>query len=86
MTVSKKNLQNGRAPEAEVRWDRQMKDAYGTVLMRKAKTWFTGYNANTAGRYYDSKPRYPVYNGGAPRYRRQITEVADNNFEALDIT
>ena len=60
--------------EAEERWGEQIETLYSAVLMRNAKSWFTGYNSNVDGRDYDSKPRYLVYNGGAPRYRRQITD------------
>lgn len=72
--------------EAEERWGKQIADMYNAVLMRNAKSWFTGYNSNVDGRDYDSKPRYLVYNGGAPRYRRQITEVAEHNYEGLVIS
>jgi cation diffusion facilitator CzcD-associated flavoprotein CzcO len=72
--------------EAEERWGKQIETLYNAVLMRKAKSWFTGYNSNIDGRDYDSKPRYLVYNGGAPRYLRQITEVAKGDYTGLVIT
>ena len=72
--------------EAEERWGQQIETLYGAVLMRNAKSWFTGYNSNVDGRDYDSKPRYLVYNGGAPRYRRQITEVSENDYEGIVIS
>lgn len=52
--------------EAEERWDKQIKDMYGAVLVRKARSWFTGYNSNIEAHEYGSKPRYLVYGGSAP--------------------
>ena len=35
---------------------------YATMLMRKAKSWFTGYNSNVPGHEH-GRIRYFVYNG-----------------------
>ena len=58
---------------------------YATMLMRKAKGWFTGYNSNVDGHEH-GKVRYFVYNGGAPKFRSRITDVADRDYEGLVLT
>ena len=53
------------------------------LLLRKAKSWFTGYNSNVEGH---DKIRYLIYNGGAPRYRQKLAEVAEMGYEGFCIT
>ena len=36
--------------DAEKRWHEHVQQMYSAVLMRKAKSWFTGYNSNIEGR------------------------------------
>jgi hypothetical protein len=52
------------------------------MLLRKAKSWFTGYNSNVAG-HEEGKVRYFVYNGGAPKYVTTINEVAATGYEGI---
>jgi hypothetical protein len=52
--------------EAEERWTAHVTKTYLVMLMRKAKSWFTGYNSNVPG-HEQGKVRYFVYNGGAPK-------------------
>jgi len=68
--------------EAQADWSEHVKSMYSIVLMRKAKSWFTGYNSNIEGREH-GKTRYLVYNGGQPRYRRRITRVADAGYAGV---
>ena len=68
--------------EAEDDWVLQVVENYNKTLMRKAKSWFTGYNSNVEGHTID-KTRYLIYNGGAPKFRRIITEIAENEYEGL---
>jgi cation diffusion facilitator CzcD-associated flavoprotein CzcO len=72
-------------PEAEARWSKHVAAMYNMVLMRKAKSWFTGYNSNVDGHEY-GKIRHLVYNGGAPKYYTQITEVAGRDYEGLTLS
>jgi len=67
-------------PEAEQEWTEHVKELYSYVLLRKAKSWFTGYNSNVEGH---DKTRYLIYNGGAPRYRQRLAEVAANRYEGF---
>ncbi|MBI2800846.1 MAG: NAD(P)/FAD-dependent oxidoreductase [Gammaproteobacteria bacterium] len=69
-------------PEAEARWTQHVVKMYSTMLMRKAKGWFTGYNSNVAGHEH-GKVRYLVYNGGAPKFRATITQVAEENYKGI---
>ena len=55
---------------------------YEMLLMRKAQGWFTGYNSNVEG-HEKGTIRYVVFNGGTPKYRQKITEVADDGYRGL---
>ena len=68
--------------EAEKRWTDHVIKMYSTMLMRKAKSWFTGYNSNIPGHEH-GKTRYFVYNGGTPKYVSKINEVAAHDYEGL---
>jgi len=68
--------------EAEERWTAHVKKMYSTMLMRKAKSWFTGYNSNVPGHEH-GKTRYFVYNGGSPKYVAKINEIAENGYEGI---
>ncbi|WP_249134846.1 NAD(P)/FAD-dependent oxidoreductase [Bradyrhizobium sp. AUGA SZCCT0222] len=52
---------------AQERWSAHVKKMYAIMLMRNAKSWFTGYNSNVPGHEH-GKYRYFVYNGGTPKY------------------
>ena len=58
---------------------------YAIMLMRKAKSWFTGYNSNVPG-HEQGKVRYFVYNGGTPKYVAAINEVAAKGYEGIVLT
>jgi len=70
---------------AEDRWTAHVTKMYSTMLMRKAKGWFTGYNSNVEG-HEEGRTRYFVYNGGTPKYVKTINEVADNGYEGVMLT
>lgn len=72
-------------PEAERRWTDHVAEMYQAVLMRKAKGWFTGYNSNIPGHEH-GRLRYFVYNGGAPKFVRTLTEVAEKGYEGITLT
>ena len=67
---------------AEAAWFEHVKQMYEGALLRKAKSFFTGYNSNIEGHEY-GKIRYNIYNGGVPRYAMKLSEVADNNYEGI---
>ncbi len=69
--------------EAEERWTQHVAKMYSTMLMRKAKGWFTGYNSNVEGHEH-GRVRYFVYNGGAPKYLTRITEVANEGYKGIE--
>jgi cation diffusion facilitator CzcD-associated flavoprotein CzcO len=66
--------------EAQDAWVTEIEELYGMVLLRNAKSWFTGYNSNVDGR--DVK-RHMIYNGGAPRYRRRLDKVVANDYDGF---
>jgi hypothetical protein len=68
--------------EAEQRWTAHVAKMYEIMLMRKAKSWFTGYNSNVAG-HEEGKIRYFVYNGGTPKYVGIINDVAAKGYEGI---
>ncbi len=69
-------------PEAEAAWVDHVREMIGMVLLGKVDSWFTGINPNIEGR---DKRRLVVYNGGAPRYRKKLAEVADAGYEGFEL-
>ena len=67
---------------AEQRWTDHVTNMYAMMLMRKAKSWFTGYNSNVPG-HEQGTMRYFVYNGGSPKYVRHINYVAAKGYEGV---
>lgn len=68
--------------DAERAWLDEVVTAQERMLMRDGKGWFTGYNTNIAGRDL-TKVRYQAYFGGAPKYNRVVTEVAEAGYPGL---
>jgi cation diffusion facilitator CzcD-associated flavoprotein CzcO len=78
-----RDLQYAEATEgAEERWTGHVVKMYSVMLMRKAQSWFTGYNSNVDG-HEAGKVRYMVYNGGTPKYVATINDVAANDYEGI---
>ena len=69
--------------EAETQWTEHVKEMYQGLLLRKARSWFTGYNSNVEGH---DRIRYLIYNGGAPRYRQRLAEVAAMGYEGFRLS
>ncbi len=67
-------------PDAERSWTDHVREMYGFLLLRKAKSWMTGYNANVEG---SEKTRYMIYTGGSPRYRKRLAEEAAAGYPSL---
>ncbi len=70
---------------AEDDWVATIEYLYQALLLRKAKGWFTGYNSNVAG-HEEGRIRYVVYNGGAPKYRRTVAEVAEAGYSGFEFS
>lgn len=68
--------------EASVRWTKHVEQMYEVMLMRKAKSWFTGYNSNVEG-HEEGTIRYLVYNGGMPKYVASINDVAASGYKGV---
>ena len=70
------------AEDAEQAWVAHVKDMYEGLLLRKAKSWITGYNSNLDGHEY-GKTRYNVYTGGGPKYARRLRECAEQGYAGI---
>jgi cation diffusion facilitator CzcD-associated flavoprotein CzcO len=70
--------------EAQEAWSEHMRETYSMMLMRNAKSWFTGYNSNVEGHEH-GKTRYFVYNGGGPRYWRKLDEITGDDYGGIDL-
>ncbi|WP_334127577.1 flavin-containing monooxygenase [Sneathiella sp.] len=68
--------------EAEAAWVNEVAEMYKIMLMRKAKSWFTGYNSNVKG-HEAGRIRYFVYNGGTPKYNARIKAIAESGFDGV---
>jgi len=66
----------------EKRWTDHVTGMYAMMLMRKAKSWFTGYNSNVPG-HEQGTISYLVYNGGSPKYVGIINSVAAKGYEGV---
>ena len=67
-------------PAAEERWTAHVVKMYSTMLMRKAKSWFTGYNSNVDGH---DRLRYLMYLLGSPKYRQRLNAVAEHGYKGF---
>ena len=68
--------------DAEQAWSSHVVELYQSMLMRKARGWFTGYNSNVEG-HGPGTIRHFVYNGGQPKYIRRLVEVVEENYEGV---
>lgn len=71
--------------DAEQGWLEHVKEMYQGLLLRKAKSWITGYNSNIAGHEH-GKTRYNIYNGGGPKYAKTLRRVAEKNYEGVSFS
>ena len=72
-------------PEAESGWVQEVQRVQDRMLLRNSRGWFTGYNANVAGRS-DGPPRYLAYFGGAPRYAAHVAQIAADGYPGITFT
>lgn len=68
---------------AEEEWTAEVVEMYKIMLMRKAKSWFTGYNSNVVG-HEAGHIRHLVYNGGSPKYMARLKTVAATGYDGID--
>ncbi|WP_197420026.1 NAD(P)/FAD-dependent oxidoreductase [Mycobacterium sp. NAZ190054] len=67
---------------AEEEWGQTVRRLYDKMLLRNAQSWFTGYNSNVDG-HEKGTMRYNVYNGGTPRYRQGLDEIAASHYRGI---
>ena len=70
------------AADAAERWTQHVEKMYSVMLMRKAKSWFTGYNSNVKG-HEAGTIRYLVYNGGTPKFVSIVNQVAADGYAGI---
>ncbi len=70
---------------AEEGWVDEVVKVHEQLLLRRSKGWFTGYNSNVEG-HGEGNIRYPAYFGGAPRYARKISELAEAGYPGISLT
>ena len=68
--------------EAEREWTEHVTQMYATMLLRKAQSWFTGYNSNVDG-HEAGNVRYLVYTGGTPKFVKKISEMTRNGYAGI---
>jgi hypothetical protein len=66
--------------EAQQRWTAHVIKMCEIMLMRKAKSWFTGYNPTSPATRRTI--RYFVYNGGTPKFVGIINDVAAKSYQS----
>jgi cyclohexanone monooxygenase len=71
--------------EAERAWVAHVHEMYEMMLLRRSRSWFTGYNSNVEGREI-GRVRHIVYLGGAPKYAKIIRQVAEEGYRDLDVS
>lgn len=70
---------------AQAEWTAHVARHYDRVLLRNARGWFNGYNANVEGRENGVASTRPlIYTGRAPRYRQRMAEIAENGYTGVD--
>lgn len=69
---------------AEEAWCQECMDTVNKMLLRKARSWFTGYNSNVEG-HSGKKPRPYIWAGGTPKYRERLREVAEKGYQGFDL-
>ncbi len=63
-------------------WVSHLQAITDSLLLSKAKSWFTGYNGNLDRAY---KNRYLIYVGGGPRYREKLGREVDTGYAGFDL-
>ncbi len=83
--VTKSRITRFEAGEgAEKQWHEEVITAQERMLVRRARGWFTGYNANVEG-HGEGTVRYLAYWGGAPRYKERISRIAEEGYLGVEM-
>ena len=70
--------------DVEKAWHEEVVASYERMLVRNSKGWFGGYNSNVEG-HGQGTFHYVAYFGGAPRYRKLITKLAEEGYDDFDL-
>ena len=64
-------------------WTKHVIDCSKGLLFQEVPSWMTGVNSNVKGK---EKPIVARYNGDGPGFRRRIWDVAQRNYEDLELS
>ena len=71
--------------DAQAAWMEEVKQGYAGLLIRKAKSWITGYNSNLEGHEY-GHTRYNLFPLGGVEYVKRLKESADHDYRGIDFS
>ena len=69
-------------PDATAAWTAHCIETSQGLLLTTVRSWFMGINTNVDGL---DKPRYLLYSGGLPAFRRRCDEVVANGYEGFSM-
>ncbi len=71
--------------DAQDRWTEDVKAGYEGLLIRKAKSWITGYNSNLEGHEY-GHTRYNLFPLGGVEYAKRLEQEAESGYQGIDLS
>ncbi len=66
-------------------WTEEVKQGYAGLLIRKAKSWITGYNSNLEGHEY-GHTRYNLFPLGGVEYAKRLQTAAADDYSGIDLS
>ncbi len=70
---------------AQNRWMDEVKTGYEALLIRKAKSWITGYNSNLEGHEY-GHTRYNLFPLGGVEYAKRLEQEREGGYPSLQFS
>jgi len=71
--------------DAQDAWTEDVRAGYEGLLIRKAKSWITGYNSNLEGHEY-GHTRYNLFPLGGVEYAKRLEQAAENGYQGIDFS
>ena len=71
--------------DAQKAWTDEVKKGYEGLLIRKAKSWITGYNSNLEGHEY-GHIRYNLFPLGGVEYAKRLEQAAANDYGGIEFS
>lgn len=73
------------AEDSQHAWTEDVKTGYEGLLIRKAKSWITGYNSNLEGHDY-GHTRYNLFPLGGVEYAKRLEQAAENGYQGIHLS